>query len=158
MQVNLCALTFHKNTYDYWTHWCDHHRYKGLQAFADFCMVCKHSGLEATASKFHAHSDCSQRDYTRTFRWVIKPIVIRCPVVLQIGLAVGDIAEVQKHALLKRIAMQVSVIFHYDLLNLLMTPQLFMYKHSWFLRTQLFHTGIVLAPRGTPPCRLFVSV
>lgn len=35
----------------------------------------------------------------------------QCPVVLQIGLAVGDIAEVQKHALLKRIAMQVSVVF-----------------------------------------------
>jgi transient receptor potential cation channel subfamily A protein 1 len=30
-------------------------------------------------------------------------------VVLQIGLAVGDIAEVQKHASLKRIAMQVSI-------------------------------------------------
>ena len=110
------------------------------------------------ASKFQAHSACSQRDNTQTFRWVIKPIVIRCPVVLQIGLAVGDIAEVQKHALLKRIAMQVSVLFHHDLLNSLMTSQLFMDKHCWFLRTQLFNTGIVWALRGTPPCRFFVSV
>lgn len=35
----------------------------------------------------------------------------QCCVLLQIGLAVGDIAEVQKHALLKRIAMQVSTVF-----------------------------------------------
>lgn len=40
-----------------------------------------------------------------------KLVVIQCCVVLQIGLAVGDIAEVQKHALLKRIAMQVSIVF-----------------------------------------------
>ena len=44
--------------------------------------------------------------------------MIHCRVVLQIGLAVGDIAEVQKHALLKRIAMQVGVIFNYHLLKL----------------------------------------
>lgn len=43
--------------------------------------------------------------------------MVRCPVVLQIGLAVGDIAEVQKHALLKRIAMQVSVIFIYFIMT-----------------------------------------
>lgn len=39
----------------------------------------------------------------------MKTVMKRC-VVPQIGLAVGDIAEVQKHALLKRIAMQVSPV------------------------------------------------
>ena len=158
MQVNLCALTFHKNTYDYWTHWCDHHRYKGLQAFADFGMVCKHSVLRRLLVNFMPTLTVVKGTTHTLLDESLNQLVIRCPVVLQIGLAVGDIAEVQKHALLKRIAMQVSVRFHYNLLNLLMTPQLFMYKHCWFLRTQLFHTGIVLAPRGTPPCRLFVSV
>lgn len=51
----------------------------------------------------------SQRELTCIFRAAMKPVIQRC-VVLQIGLAVGDIAEVQKHALLKRIAMQVSPI------------------------------------------------
>lgn len=44
-------------------------------------------------------------------RRAVELVVIGRCVVLQIGLAVGDIAEVQKHALLKRIAMQVSAMF-----------------------------------------------
>lgn len=57
------------------------------------------------------HTGSIQGDRKCMLTWAVTLVVMQCHVVLQIGLAVGDIAEVQKHALLKRIAMQVSVAF-----------------------------------------------
>lgn len=88
-------------------------------------MGCGSKVFKGPAGEFHA-TRAASREMVSVLTWAMTLVVIQCRVVLQIGLAVGDIAEVQKHALLKRIAMQVSVIS---------TTQTVHMQASWVLRT-----------------------